>query len=583
MAQSPSQATQAVILAKSASNSSNKNEGNQQGLSEGPKQQQLAIEPARQTTQALVPTSSSSQNALASTNSSNGNRETQHDHPQQRAAIEPAGQATKANLPAETSSPNTSASATSDNQIISRQHKQGVVSRPENQQTQNQEVQAQDALVAKRYQNIVPTRSREPSESVLDDFMDCDNEKQRPDTFIQQQNQHYNQEKSDQNRYDSSMDVEPDDSVFVTSDQDAEYQANQMNQTSPDYLNQTQLTDANHYGVANKPDRKFYEKALKKTFNTRQGSITTTAPVGVKKEPISQEYDDTNGDDWIPLSQRGKDRHVDNEDAKVIGWLDGYHRSYLIQYGPRNSAKYKIVPAKQFATDYVAAYDEEITCPDNRFGEQKIRKKFVYGTEHVVDIYGVAWRYGRHVQDPVEMLNPDNEDRPAQYPHTYLLIQWEKDNQREKRWETRTTLRQRWGHTEADYEIYNAACQAQKRYEAFRDNRRAPFDRSPTPGVIAAKAKEMKKRALTQQQTANGNPDEEEQAGRSPSPAGVAHVQFKKPSEQPGRPNLKKEVEDMIEAYCLINGMSRLDLGSSDKTKLLQAYIDYNRTGKLEL
>ena len=560
MAQSSSQSTQALVPASGSSQialaNTNPNKEPQQTFEEFRKIQQQT-EPVPQTTQALVPASSSSQIALANANPNRGNGKPQQAFEEFRKTeqqqTEPVPQTTQALVPASGSSQIAPFSSDPSN----RNEKAYT------EQQKSQMIQAEKTPINEEQQSTTNVQSREPSESALGHEMDCDNEQPKSSTLDQQQNHFIDQEKSRRNveesrNSDMPMNDEPASPIVVSDEND-------NHNTEYHNVNQSQPKNA-----------KYYNEALKKTFGTPQGPLSPSS-VKVKKEPVScNNNNDINSNDWLPLSQKGQDRQIDNDDAKVIGWLAGYGKSYLVQYGPRNSATYKIVPARFFPSDYEPVDGEEITNSDNRLGEQKIHKKYVFGTEHVVDIYGVAWRPGKHTKQSVEILNPDNEDRPAQYPHTYLLILWEKDNQRFKTWETRTTLRQRWGHAEADYEIYSAACEAQKRYEAFRSNRRTPLDRSPTPGVIAAKAKDMRNRALAQKSTVYNGPD------HPPAPATTAkgHVQFETPRKQTDRSQY--EVQDFIKDHCIIYGKDQHELNLSDRQQILRTWLHYKETGELQ-
>ena len=205
---------------------------------------------------------------------------------QQQGAVEPPNQATQAALPAENSSQKTIANVNTNDQIMSINHGQGVMNPSGNRPTQHQEVQhTQQKTTVDKQNHRTTTQSREPSETVINELMDYDNEKS-----ILAQHQHKNQEKNDENYderrdHDSSMDVDSASSIIVISDEDAEYPTNQTNQISPDYLKQIQSDNTNHYTTANNPDRNEFNvlRALKKTFD----STMTTAPVRVKKEPIS--------------------------------------------------------------------------------------------------------------------------------------------------------------------------------------------------------------------------------------------------------------------------------------------------------
>ncbi|KAI9766706.1 MAG: hypothetical protein M1840_006350 [Geoglossum simile] len=183
-----------------------------------------------------------------------------------------------------------------------------------------------------------------------------------------------------------------------------------------------------------------------------------------------------------PLFSRDDAATRDGIDMKVEGWKQiGYTKQYVVRYGPRNAARYRFEPASEVSIDYNEDPSEDIGNPDNRNGEKRVGKKYIYTKQHVYDIYGVAWRSAGSMEEDLDLINPDMDiDR---YPNTAVLLLWIKGGKRELKWETRSALRNRWGTKNADKAIFEAAMVGEERFQEFLEGRRKAESRSPTPGV----------------------------------------------------------------------------------------------------
>lgn len=99
--------------------------------------------------------------------------------------------------------------------------------------------------------------------------------------------------------------------------------------------------------------------------------------------------------------------------------------------------------------------------PANRFGEQTEpgTKKLKYTKRHINGIYGVAWE-GDGSKNDLAKMNP--ESSRSKWPKTYILVNWDIEGKGVKTWETRQTIRARWGTKVADQSIFEAACEKER-------------------------------------------------------------------------------------------------------------------------
>jgi hypothetical protein len=68
-----------------------------------------------------------------------------------------------------------------------------------------------------------------------------------------------------------------------------------------------------------------------------------------------------------------------------------------------------------------------------------------------------------------------------------------------KTWETRQTLRTRWGKKLADKVIFQAACKAEERYNEYLTGRRIATSRSPSVGLVHNTTREQRDKSIRSQ------------------------------------------------------------------------------------
>ncbi|KAG7103692.1 hypothetical protein HYQ44_017780 [Verticillium longisporum] len=123
----------------------------------------------------------------------------------------------------------------------------------------------------------------------------------------------------------------------------------------------------------------------------------------------------------------------------------------------------------------------KVTNSENRYGDKKLPSgKWRYTKRHIIGIWGVAWACPIGCQNDLDLINPDIVDK---WPTTYVLIMWDIDGNRKKSWETRSSLRNRWTKKDADAAIYEAACEAEARYNDTEAGLQAATSRSPSRGL----------------------------------------------------------------------------------------------------
>lgn len=102
------------------------------------------------------------------------------------------------------------------------------------------------------------------------------------------------------------------------------------------------------------------------------------------------------------------------------------------------------------------------------------------------------------------------------YGPCYVLIDWDIDGKSEKKWETRATLRLRWGAHIADQALYDSATIAEARFSKFVLGKELERSRSPSVGLAAETARTFRNQSLggSPAPTARSSPA---RAGRSSS------------------------------------------------------------------
>ncbi|RYP53364.1 hypothetical protein DL768_001609 [Monosporascus sp. mg162] len=174
------------------------------------------------------------------------------------------------------------------------------------------------------------------------------------------------------------------------------------------------------------------------------------------------------------------------KDAQTVGWTSGRCKGYINMYGKKSAAIYRL---ETFACppEYKnkPPADQKVSNPKNRLGEVLDDDGDIkYKDWHLRHIIGVAWRGTglRPTRDDVDLINPNLVNNWKDV-HTYVLVIWKFDGVKEQRWETRSTVRRRWGTAKADMAIYIAALEAESRYIEAKTGKRPAYSRTPSVGL----------------------------------------------------------------------------------------------------
>ncbi|KAF3037138.1 hypothetical protein E8E11_001063 [Didymella keratinophila] len=208
------------------------------------------------------------------------------------------------------------------------------------------------------------------------------------------------------------------------------------------------------------------------------------------------------------------------DNVKTVGWTSGSRRPrYINQYGKKSAARYRIEGFADTAEYEETLESEErkkecVSLPQNRFGDHKIEgtNRWKFTKRHIRAIYGVAWegQGNGDVEEDLKLIEP-RENRPR-WPSTYILIAWvtgtyvdangEEQERVVKTWETRATLRSRWGTKSADKSIYAAACESEGRYEKALTGKQRAFSRTPSTGLVDKETQRFREQSLAADRTA---------------------------------------------------------------------------------
>lgn len=256
------------------------------------------------------------------------------------------------------------------------------------------------------------------------------------------------------------------------------------------------------------------------TKTAKAGPKSKTTPTGDKDSTISSPNKDPDNLITIVdvLGKMGLGDEYQLEDgSKPLGWIPGYWGQtwVVLQQGPKNSARFRIVPQTLIQSDITK--DKDCDLRKHRPGEEF----------KITAIQGVAWDFSGNDQSstrdkspaddkssdgntcPERLLNP--EFWPAgpkgrkRSPYTLVLAKFEdEEGETRKSWVTRTDIRRKWGNKKwpltddimlrdsvlipkdqgigmADVAIVMAATACEERYQRWCQGERKSEDRSPTP------------------------------------------------------------------------------------------------------
>ena len=293
-------------------------------------------------------------------------------------------------------------------------------------------------------------------------------------------------------------------------------------------------------------------------------------------DPASEPEDPEYG---APLFTRPGPQLGDN--VTTVGWTSGRKTQYINMYGKKSAARYRIEDAADTAEyeDSLQTEDKKqqcVTLRKNRFGDRKLdNDKWEFTKRHMRSIYGVAWEgagTGDSAAD-LKLIEP-YEGRPR-WPGTYVLVAWvtgtyldtngASKEKIEKAWETRATLRARWGTKSADENIYKAACEAEMRYKEAVTGKRRAVSRTPSVGLIDADLRRFREQSLAADQASSSGNTQSLVPGTSRS--GTPGVRASSVQSLAGL------LEEFKLGYCECAGVASFkDLDAADKADFVQAW-----------
>jgi hypothetical protein len=201
-----------------------------------------------------------------------------------------------------------------------------------------------------------------------------------------------------------------------------------------------------------------------------------------------QDFEDSGSEDSLNPHEDPADLFVKQEVIRKPGQAAGVNKGWksngsseqvIVQHGPFNSAIYRLEKSDDLEQPLNKLETPEFT--DNRLGDKKIGKRWLYTRRHFISIQGVALLEDG-LDDCVEELRPKEDGESRRYRSIQILVKWLIDGIYEKSWENRTTVRRLMGSKPAvgDEGIYIAAKHQEDRYKAFLGGRRLGTERSPT-------------------------------------------------------------------------------------------------------
>lgn len=201
-------------------------------------------------------------------------------------------------------------------------------------------------------------------------------------------------------------------------------------------------------------------------------------------------------------------------EQKTVAWGHQARTFFINQYGPKHAPVWRKeeYPTESWTQEFghELPIELKVTNPLNRMGDDLVSPdgKRRWGKEHVAKIYGVAFEedpteYGE--DERVEVINPENHEDGEPWGKALVLVGWDRHGNGidiEKRWETRSAVRNRFGIKKADRSIYDYACASQKRFDRWHKHGDAQQHESEGAPVVdsvefedaVAAAKELKER-----------------------------------------------------------------------------------------
>jgi len=195
---------------------------------------------------------------------------------------------------------------------------------------------------------------------------------------------------------------------------------------------------------------------------------------GVSK-PLTTDEDPEDAGLFTPDQNNVASGRID--DGKVVAWRrQGYSKQVIILYGRENSPKYEHSTKSKAGIPF----DEKTTKkfgPDYRFGDEKRDRKLVRQWDEFKGILGVAYN------GPLKALKPKEKGEERKYPRIHVRVKWSIDGEIHRVWEVPSSIKHIWPNSaQCEEYIYNAACDHNEKYQAWKSGQREGKDASPSPG-----------------------------------------------------------------------------------------------------
>ena len=250
------------------------------------------------------------------------------------------------------------------------------------------------------------------------------------------------------------------------------------------------------------------------------------------------------------------------DDVTTVGWTGGIGTKFINRYGKKSAARYRLqsFPDRLYNENNLPA-EQNISNQDNRLSDRKVGTKWEFTRRHLKSIYGVAWmtENDHPSQDDLDLLDPDASRK--RWVRTYVLVAWEIPGPERGQfvtkmtWEPRSALRARWGGKQADKAIYQAACEAEKRYEQQSSGKASAIDRTPSAGLIDKVVDRLRSISATPSSTTDNK-----ESSATPEPG--------------HKDRSGSDVEKWRAGYLKLYGVKQFsDLETEDKAEMMKVYL----------
>jgi len=274
-------------------------------------------------------------------------------------------------------------------------------------------------------------------------------------------------------------------------------------------------------------------------------------------------------------------------DGKVISWRKvGWGKQALVQYGPRNAALYKLLPASS-APDF-----DETAIPcmaDHRPGEEKdpVTKKWKRTQKDVAALQGVAVHFDSDNSKNsgltwLDLIDPERhtKDKKLRYTNAVCKVKWADGT--EPSFETRTTIRRLWSKSNGagDQALYMVGKENQRRYTEWKLGQLEGEDNSPppNPAIVNLKQEDAESRegsALSGIDSQRSTPPSS--VGDTPAPPATSSKPVPPPATSTSAPlkKAKRTEAQFQQSWLERNKLSGDDLEPGQEAAMMDAYDVY--------